>query len=166
MISADNSFYRKLLRLPTAILVSVVLLGLTGCEAVSKSLQEVANTLPKKAEPIAQYEALKPSYVRATGYAPISLQPAQTPEHKMLLAMRASRLNAYQELTAIVHGQYVFGTTSVNDMVLQNDEFKTAVAGIIRGARTVKTYPVNDDVYATILEVDANQLQKAWVSAQ
>ena len=52
----------------------------------------------------------------------------------------------------------------MQDMVLQNDQFKTAVSGIVRGARVVKTYPVQEDTYATILEVDMNQVQRAWVS--
>ena len=71
-------------------------------------------------------------------------------------------LDAYRELTALVHGQYIAGTTSVKDLILQDNSFQGAVAGIIRGARVVKSYPVQTDVYATILEVDLNQLQQAW----
>ena len=77
--------------------------------------------------------------------------------------MRASKLRAYQELAAVVHGQYLYGTTQVNDMIMQNDRFRAAVAGIVRGARVVKTYPVQDDTYATTLELDLNQVQRAWV---
>ncbi|WP_020682830.1 LPP20 family lipoprotein [Marinobacterium rhizophilum] len=101
--------------------------------------------------------------VTATGYAPISLQPGQTEQHRVLLAMRASKLRAYQELAAVVHGQYLYGTTQVNDMIVQNDRFRAAVAGIVRGARVVKTYPVQDDTYATTLELDLSQVQRAWV---
>lgn len=137
---------------------------LTGCETVKKTLEELAEQKP--GAELQQVEAAAPNWVRATGYAPISLQPGATPEHKMILAMRASKLRAYQELTAVVHGQYLFGTTAVRDMVLQDDQFKAAVSGIVRGARVVKSYPVQDDVYATILEVDVNQLQRAWVSQQ
>ncbi len=109
-------------------------------------------------------EPKEPHWVRATGYAPISLQPGGTRQHKILMAMRASKLRAYQELAGVVHGQYMFGTTQVKDMLLQNDEFKTAVSGIVRGARVVKTFPVQEDTYATTLEVDMNQVQRAWVS--
>lgn len=144
-------------------LVFMVVL-LTGCETVKKTLEELAEQKP--GAELQQVEAAAPNWVRATGYAPISLQPGATPEHKMILAMRASKLRAYQELTAVVHGQYLFGTTAVRDMVLQDDQFKAAVSGIVRGARVVKSYPVQDDVYATILEVDVNQLQRAWVSQQ
>jgi hypothetical protein len=48
-------------------------------------------------------------------------------------------------------------------MTLVNDDFKTAVAGVVRGARVVKSYPIQDDVYATILELKGNQLQQAWI---
>ena len=79
------------------------------------------------------------------------------------MAMRASKLRAYQELVGVVHGQYIYGTTTVQDMVMQQDSFKAAVAGFVRGARVVKSYPVQDDTYATILEVDMSQLQRAWI---
>ncbi|MEH6652355.1 MAG: LPP20 family lipoprotein [Motiliproteus sp.] len=104
--------------------------------------------------------------VKATGYAPISLQPGQTRDQKILMAMRVSKLQAYQELTAIVHGQHLFGTTQVREMVSQSDQFNTAVGGIIRGARVVKTYPVQNDTYATILELDLRDVQRAYVDMQ
>jgi hypothetical protein len=141
-----------------------VLSGLSGCETVTESAVKVAEALPDINLPPSSKEAPPENWVRATGYAPISLQPGATKQHKVLMAMRASKLRAYQELAGVVHGQYLFGTTTVQDMVLQNDQFKTAVSGIVRGARVVKTYPVQEDTYATILEVDMNQVQRAWVS--
>lgn len=148
--------------------IVLVLVGglLAGCETASRTLVDFAEALPDAPQnDTVVLAANKPEWVRATGYAPISLQPGKTKEHKMIQAMRASKLRAYQELTAIVHGQYLFGTSAVRDMVVQNDQFKTAVSGIVRGARVVKTYPVQDDVYATVLEVDMNQLQRAWVKS-
>ncbi|MEH6473280.1 MAG: LPP20 family lipoprotein [Halopseudomonas sp.] len=108
----------------------------------------------------------QPIMVTATGYAPISLQPGQTRDHKVLMAMRASKLQAYQELAAIVHGQQLFGTSQVRDMVMQNDQFNAAVGGVIRGARVVKTYPVQTDTYATILELDLRDVQRAYIDMQ
>ncbi|MGB0466134.1 MAG: LPP20 family lipoprotein [Pontibacterium sp.] len=144
----------------------IPLILLVGCETVSRSLVDAARALPEASSATGQLKTAEPEWVRATGYAPVSLQPGSTQEHKMILAMRASKLRAYQELTAIVHGQYLFGTTAIRDMVVSNDQFKTAVSGIVRGARVVKTYPVQEDIYATILEVDINQLQRAWVTTQ
>lgn len=150
------------------ILVSTCLLPLMlmlhGCETVTESAIKVAEALPDINLPPSTTEPEAPHWVSATGYAPISLQSGETRQHKVLKAMRASKLRAYQELAGVVHGQYLFGTTTVQDMVLQSDQFKTAVSGIVRGARVVKTYPVQEDTYATILEVDMNQVQRAWVS--
>lgn len=137
---------------------------LAGCETAGKTAVELVEALPDL--PTTSVEPVEPVWVSATGYAPISLQPGATRQQKVVMAMRASKLRAYQELVGIVHGQYVFGTTTVNDMVLQSDSFKTAVAGFVRGARVVKSYPVQDDTYATVLEVDMNQLQRAWSELQ
>lgn len=142
----------------------LAVLALQGCETVTQSAISVAKALPDIHLPPAIEEPQEPNWVRATGYAPISLQPGQNRQHKILMAIRASKLRAYQELAGIVHGQYLFGTTRVQDMIIQNDEFKTAVAGIVRGARVVKSYPVQEDTYATVLEVDLNQVQRAWVA--
>ncbi|WP_293264461.1 hypothetical protein [Neptunomonas sp.] len=135
---------------------------LSGCETAMITVNEAVDKIPS---PIVESAVIQESvWVQATGYAPISLQPGSTRQQKVVMAMRASKLRAYQELVGIVHGQYIFGTTTVQDMVMQRDSFKAAVAGFVRGARVVKTYPVQDDTYATILEVDMNQLQRAWVN--
>jgi hypothetical protein len=145
------------------VLLMLSLVLLVGCDTVSKTAVSLVAALPSL--PAAgEHEELAPNWVQATGYAPISLQPGQTQQQKVVMAMRASKLRAYQELVAVVHGQYIFGTTTVDEMVVKNDSFKASVAGFVRGARVVKTYPVQDDTYATVLEVDMSQLQRAWVS--
>ena len=144
------------------IVMAAVLLA--GCETARITANEVVDKLPA---PVIESDTPKSSaaeWVQATGYAPISLQPGATRQQKVVMAMRASKLRAYQELVGVVHGQYIFGTTTVQDMVMQRDSFKAAVAGFVRGARVIKTYPIQDDTYATILEVDMNQLQRAWVN--
>ncbi|WP_151704033.1 LPP20 family lipoprotein [Nitrincola alkalilacustris] len=147
-------------------ILSMLLLSallLTGCSTVSQSVSSMVEAMPGSSSPPRIEVPAEPHWVSATGYAPISLQPGRTEQQKIIMAMRASKLQAYQELAAIINGQYLFGTTSVQDMVLQNDQFKASVAGIVRGARVIKSYPVQDDTYATVLEVDLNQVQRAWV---
>ena len=39
-------------------------------------------------------------------------------------------------------------------MVMTDNQLKSSVEGVIRGARVVKTYPVGEDTYATELELD------------
>ncbi|WP_246590025.1 LPP20 family lipoprotein [Marinobacterium ramblicola] len=145
-------------------LLLLICLGLlSGCETVAHTFTATVDALPDVNRTPRVEEGVEPNWVSATGYAPISLQPGETQQQKMLMAMRASKLRAYQELAGIIHGQYLFGTTQVEEMVLQNDRFRSSVAGIVRGARVVKSYPVQDDVYATVLEVDMNRVQRAWV---
>ncbi len=149
------------------VLLSTGLLG--GCDTLSYHLHQAqvqAQSRASVAPPSGvsgRNPATAASVIRATGYAPISLQPGATAEQKMLMAMRASRLRAYQELAAQVHGQYLFGTSRVRDLVLQDEQFSAAVAGVIRGARVVQTYPVQEDTYATILELDLSDVQQAYI---
>jgi len=144
--------------------LSLALVIISGCETIKYTAHSLVDALPDSSIP--QGEALPPQWVQATGYAPISLQSGATRQQKVVMAMRASKLRAYQELAGVVHGQYIFGTTTVQDMVVKDDSFKAAVAGFVRGARVIKSYPVQDDTYATTLEVDINQLQRAWVEAR
>ena len=139
----------------SVVLACALCLALSGCQTVTTALT------PSPSKTVAADE----NWVQATGYAPISLQPGETSDQKQLNAMRVSKLRAYQELAAIVNGQYLYGTTTVESVFLQNDQFKTAVVGVVRGARVVKSFPVQEDVYATILEVDLNQVERAWISA-
>ena len=148
-------------QLTRCLLALSLVISLGGCETFVESSKDIVAALPDL-PPRVDETPLEPNWVQVTGYAPISLQEGQSQQHKMLMAMKASKLDAYRELTALVHGQYVAGTSSVKDMLLQNNQFQGAVAGIVRGARVVKSYPVQTDVYATILEVDLNQVQRAW----
>ncbi|WP_028468093.1 LPP20 family lipoprotein [Neptunomonas japonica] len=144
--------------------VVIVAALLSGCETAWITANEVVDKLPAPTIENDTSKSGAADWVQATGYAPISLQPGATRQQKVVMAMRASKLRAYQELVGVVHGQYIFGTTTVQDMVMQRDSFKAAVAGFVRGARVVKTYPIQDDTYATILEVDMSQLQRAWIN--
>ncbi|WP_290705629.1 hypothetical protein [Amphritea sp.] len=152
-------------RLFQGALVLMLAISLGGCETFVESTKDIVSALPDL-PPSVDSTPVEPNWVQVTGYAPISLQAGQTEQHKVLMAMKASKLDAYRELTVLVHGQYLAGTTSVKDMLLQNNQFQGAVAGIVRGARVVKSYPIQTDVYATILEIDLNQVQRAWQSSQ
>ena len=103
-----------------------------------------------------EYGLVKPErfvVLHAVGYAPISAQQGQDAQQKMLQAMKASKLDAYKELTEMVYGQKIDSTNQVKDMVLSDERLSASVSGVITGARVVKTYAV-DDVYVTELELD------------
>lgn len=90
----------------------------------------------------------------ATGYAVISVQNHKVPAQQRLLAIRASKLDAYRALTEQVYGQYLDATTTVADMVVTSDTFRTRVEGVVYGAVLVSITPINDDTYETTLSLD------------
>ncbi len=115
-----------------------------------------------------EYADVKPEQypvLRALGYAPINLQPGETEQHKMLLAMKASKLEAYRELTEMVYGQRIDANNKLGSMLLRNDELTVQVQGVIRGARVIKTYAV-DGTYVTELELDFKQVQHIYQNVQ
>lgn len=90
----------------------------------------------------------------ATGYAVISVQPHKNQAQQRLMAIRASKLDAYRALTEQVYGQQLDATTTVADMTIQSDTFRAKVEGVIYGAVLVSITPVGDDTYETTLSLD------------
>jgi hypothetical protein len=92
--------------------------------------------------------------ITATGYAVIAVQNHRNPAQQRLMAIRASKLDAYRSLTEQVYGQYLDATTTVADMTVLNDSFRARVEGVIHGATVVSITPVSDDTYETTLSLD------------
>ncbi|MEY4713007.1 MAG: hypothetical protein RIS88_2457 [Pseudomonadota bacterium] len=90
----------------------------------------------------------------ATGYAVISVQNHKLAAQQRLMAIRASKLDAYRALTEQVYGQHLDAATTVADMVVMNDTFRTRVEGVVYGAVLVSITPVGDDTYETTLSLD------------
>jgi len=124
------------------LLILATLVSLTGCTLLEK------NTVYDIKEP-KSFPVLK-----AVGYAALSSQPGNSESERMLNAMRASKLDAYRELAEQVSGQEIYSDTNYRSRTLQGEKMEASVSGIIRGARVVQTYPINEDVYATELELD------------
>jgi hypothetical protein len=92
----------------------------------------------------------------ATGYAVISIQNHRNASQQRLLAIRASKLDAYRALTEQVYGQQLDASTTVADMTVMSDTFRARVEGVIYGAVLVSITPVGDDTYETTLSLDRN----------
>ncbi|MCF1426541.1 MAG: LPP20 family lipoprotein [Shewanella sp.] len=123
----------------TWVLAMVLLLG--ACSSNEKYVQwetEAPKTFPK---------------LTAIGYAPLATQPSDQQSHRVLMAMKASKIAAYRELAEQVYGQQLSASSQVGDWLLKSDEVKASVSGLIRGARVVKSYPTGDH-YVTELELD------------
>ncbi|MBF7072319.1 LPP20 family lipoprotein [Glaciecola sp. MH2013] len=114
-----------------------------------------------------EWETIEPeSYpvLNAVGYAPIDAQLASDESTKTLMAIKASKLDAYRELAEQVYGQKVDGEQELANLILTNNQLKSSVEGVIRGARVVKSYPVGEDTYATELELDMSRVYDIYLS--
>lgn len=114
-----------------------------------------------------EWETIEPEQypvLRAIGYAPIDGQRGGDRTAKTLMAIKASKLDAYRELTEQVYGQKIDGDQSLANLVLVNTQLQSTVEGVIRGARVVKSYPVGTDSYATELELDMGLVQDIYLS--
>ena len=132
-------------------LVSAALLA--GCTTVP--LGPVAGEAPAPADAsMIQPLVEKRETLVATGYAVISVQNHKLPAQQRLMAIRASKLEAYRSLTEQVYGQYLDATTTVADMMVKSDTFRSRVEGVIYGAVLVSITPVGDDTYETTLSLD------------
>ncbi|MGY3931079.1 Protein of uncharacterised function, DUF400 [Aeromonas encheleia] len=95
--------------------------------------------------------------LKAVGYAVINIQPGPTQSEKMLQAIRASKMDAYRELAEQLNGQQVKAHSSYKDLTQTSNALDVSVAGMVRGARVVATYP-RGNTYATEMELDTRTL--------
>ncbi|MDD1783301.1 flagellar biosynthesis protein FlgP [Enterovibrio sp. ZSDZ35] len=95
----------------------------------------------------------------AVGTASISAQRGDTLEEKQFRAMRASKLEAYKELSEQVYGVRISGLTEVDDQSLGQDRTHGASDGIIRAAEVISSYKVGDS-YVTEMELNLRKMNK------
>ena len=134
-------------------------LVLAGCQVIPLAAHEPAASATAKTNAAAQAGLLAPMVERretltGTGYAVISVQNHRTAAQQRLMAIRASRLDAYRSLAEQVYGQYLDANTTIADMVVMSDTFRSRVEGVIYGAVLVSITPVGDDTYETTLSLD------------
>lgn len=87
------------------------------------------------------------------GYGVINAQPGSTPEQKRLMAIKASKLEAYKSLAEQIYGQYLESRGTVNNLTLVEEQLVSRVEGLIVGARVVSIKPISTDSYETTLEI-------------
>jgi len=157
--------------------ISLVALALQACTAsVGDTRFSVENTTtaPKAADMASVKTARDPNEYAKTitppvfkepvivsnGYANISAQLSDNPSQRRLMAIRASKIDAYRNLTEKVYGQNIDATTTVEDMVATNDAIRARVQGLIYGARLVSISPIGGDSYETRLELSEKRVNE------
>jgi hypothetical protein len=140
----------------TAVSVLVLsMVALTGCKSINLAMPNAS----KDASPLAQPIIEKRETITATGYAVVTVQNHKNPAQQRLMAIRASKLDAYRNLTEQVYGQQLDASSTVADMVVTNDTFRAKVEGVIYGARLISITPVGEDTYETTLSLDRDVVQ-------
>jgi len=130
------------------------LTALTGCKSINLAMAPQAENNSMTTPLVEKRET-----ITATGYAVVAVQNHKNPAQQRLMAIRASKLDAYRNLTEQVYGQQLDASSTVADMVVTNDTFRTKVEGVIYGARLVSITPVGEDTYETTLSLDKDVVQ-------
>jgi len=166
----ESIMMERFWRAPRPLRVGTIVAGmalLAGCQPMALTLQPSAEQVAsgEAAQPVMPPSAAKASMIApivekretisATGYAVISVQSHKLPAQQRLMAIRASKLDAYRSLTEQVYGQHLDASTTVADMMVTSDTFRTRVEGVIYGARLVSITPIGEDTYETTLSLDA-----------
>lgn len=124
---------------------------LVGCTPDGKNNQatkpEVAVSKPVAPAPKERVR------ISAVGYGTESLYEAYTPGQRRLMAIRASKLDAYRSLAEQINGVKIEGNTTVGSMAVKSDSFRAKVNAMVRGARITSVTPMADNNYETVVEV-------------
>lgn len=99
----------------------------------------------------------RPIRISAIGHGAMSSYDGYTAGQKRLMAMRASKLDAYRSLAEQVYGIRLTGNTTVSAMMAQNDSFRVYIDAYLRGARVQSITPMADGNYETVLEMDFDE---------
>ncbi|MBB5319993.1 LPP20 family lipoprotein [Marinobacter oulmenensis] len=137
--------------MPRWMLVPALAIALAGC----------ASTGDSQREDVGQ-QLIDPVTVRVSGYGTYeNVDQDRTDTGKRLKARRASRLDAYRNLAERVYGTVIFGRSTVNDFVLQDDSFRAYVDSYVRGARVVAVNEHSDGVIETVMQL---KLESAFIA--
>lgn len=98
--------------------------------------------------------------ISATGYGTVEKNDKYSKSQIKLMAMRASKMDAYRSLAEQLHGIKLQGKTSVENMEVTSDSYQVFLDAYLRGARVKRTTVIGSDIYAgddtfeTVVELD------------
>lgn len=116
-------------------------------------LSGCANTAHSKNAAQDMPPVVLPTKVIGVGLGAQPLGEGLSPAQRQLLAMRASKLDAYRALAETVAGIKITGTSTVSAMALTSDSYKAYIEAYMRGARIVSITPLPEGAFETVLEL-------------
>tara|TARA_B100000768_G_scaffold174792_1_gene185480 strand:- start:229 stop:693 length:465 start_codon:yes stop_codon:yes gene_type:complete len=140
----------KTLRIPKILTVTIAAIIFGGCT--------MSMTGSQTTEAVENTPLYKKEVIISTGYANISAQKSKNQAQRRLMAIRASKLDAYRNLTEQVYGQNLNSSTTIEDMVVLSDTMRAHVQGVVYGAKVVSISPIGDDSYETKLELEKDTM--------
>lgn len=93
-----------------------------------------------------------PVIISVTGFGAPEVQMGNK-EQRMLMAMRASEVDAYRRLAERVKGVQISGSTKVIDFVTNNDHLRAVVDAFVRNARVISQGMTGEGIYETTLSL-------------
>ena len=106
------------------------------------------------------YEFLPHKTISAIGYGTVEKSDRYSRSQIKLLAMRASKMDAYRSLAEQLNGIQLRGHTAVENMEVTSDSYQIYLNAYLRGARVKRTSAIGSDPYAgddtfeTVVELD------------
>jgi hypothetical protein len=91
--------------------------------------------------------------ITAVGYGAEVAFEGMSPGQRRLMAIRASKLDAYRSLAEQLYGVSVDSNTAVASLAAQNDSFRARVNATVKGARVISITPMADNNFETVIEV-------------
>jgi hypothetical protein len=144
------------------LLCAMLLLPVTGCSMLGfgdddEDVEDVTSMGSSDSMMTAEkthVDPVAPLILRVVGYGAINPKAkGMSKVQKRLLSIRASRLDAYRSMAERVYGTKISGSSTVRDLVVQNDSFRTYVDTFIHGARVISTDVLEDGSVETVLEM-------------
>ena len=131
------------------------ILMLIGCASYAPPpLKDNASDLQSFNRAKATVDIYQESQLKAVGYAVIDVQKGQTHPQRRLMAIRASKLDAYRNMAEQVYGVFLESTSQVSDLSMSGENIRGRVQGLIYGSRLVSIKPIGRDSYETTLSLD------------
>lgn len=146
---------RLSLLIQSAIAMSSIAL-LAGCANFSSKSNSAPAAIVEKPAPVAHTDmppVVLPSRVTAIGYGAMPTQEGLSNEQRRLMAIRASKLDAYRSLAETVAGLKITGNSTVSAVTVTNDSFRVYVEAYLRGAKVMTVTPMPGGSYETVLEL-------------
>lgn len=106
---------------------------------------------------VAPMPVFRPVRLTAIGYGATTPYDSYTPGQKRLMAMRASKLDAYRALVEQAYGVRITSNSTIAGLVAQHDSFRVYMDAYLRGAKVVTVTPLAEGNYETVLELELNE---------